>query len=74
VRLGRPRRSVVDYIKMDLGGMRWGGVDWTHEAQNREQWRALGNEPSGSVGLEVHQWAAQLAAFREGDSSVVSYW
>jgi hypothetical protein len=26
--LGRQRRRWVDNIKMDLGEMRWGGVDW----------------------------------------------
>jgi hypothetical protein len=26
--LGRPRRSWVDNIKMDLGEVGWNGVDW----------------------------------------------
>jgi hypothetical protein len=26
--LGRPRRRWVDNIRMDLGEMRWGDVDW----------------------------------------------
>jgi hypothetical protein len=39
--LGRPRRSWVDNIKMDLGEMGWDGRDWTELAQDRDQWRAL---------------------------------
>jgi hypothetical protein len=27
--LGRPRRIWVDYIKMDLREIEWGGMDWT---------------------------------------------
>jgi hypothetical protein len=41
--LGRPRRSWVDNIKMDLGEKEWGVVDWLHLAQDRGQWRALEN-------------------------------
>jgi hypothetical protein len=26
--LGRPRRRWVDNMKMDLGHIEWGGVDW----------------------------------------------
>jgi hypothetical protein len=39
--LGRPRRRWVDNIRMDLGGIGWGGVDWIDVAQDRDQWRAL---------------------------------
>jgi hypothetical protein len=41
--LGRPRRSWVDNIKMDLKEIGWDGVDWIDLAQNRDQWRALVN-------------------------------
>jgi hypothetical protein len=41
--LGRPRRRWEDNIKMDLGGIGFGDVDWIHWAQNRERWRALVN-------------------------------
>jgi hypothetical protein len=41
--LGRPRRTWVDNIKMDLRGIGWNGMDWNDLAQNREQWRALVN-------------------------------
>jgi hypothetical protein len=41
--LGRPRRRWEDNIKMDLRNIRWGGMDWTDLAQDRDQWRALEN-------------------------------
>jgi hypothetical protein len=30
--LGRPRRRLEDNIKMDLGEIGWGGVDWNNLA------------------------------------------
>jgi hypothetical protein len=41
--LERSRRRWVDNIKMDLGEIRWDGVDWAELAQDRDQWRALVN-------------------------------
>jgi hypothetical protein len=41
--LGRPRRTWVDNIKMDLRDIEWGDMDWIDLAQDREQWRALVN-------------------------------
>jgi hypothetical protein len=41
--LGRSRRRWVDNIKMDLGDIGWGGVDWIGLAQDRNKWRALVN-------------------------------
>jgi hypothetical protein len=41
--LGRPRHSWVDNIKMDLGEIGWGGVDWIGLAQYRDKWRVLVN-------------------------------
>jgi hypothetical protein len=41
--LGRPRRRWEDNIKMDLTEIGWGGMDWIHLAQDRDQWRALVN-------------------------------
>jgi hypothetical protein len=38
--LGRPRRRLVDNIKMDLGGIGWDGMDCIDLAQDRGQWRA----------------------------------
>jgi hypothetical protein len=41
--LGRPRRRLVDNIKIDLGEIGWDGRDWIELAQDRDQWRALVN-------------------------------
>jgi hypothetical protein len=41
--LGRPRRRWVDNIRMYLGEVGWGDVDWIGLAQNRNRWRALVN-------------------------------
>jgi hypothetical protein len=41
--LGRPRRRWVDNIRMDLGEVGWGYVDWIGLAQDRNRWRALVN-------------------------------
>jgi hypothetical protein len=41
--LGRPRRRLVDNIKMDLRDIECDGVDWIDMAQDRDQWRALVN-------------------------------
>jgi hypothetical protein len=38
-----PRHRWEDNIKMDLGEIGWGGMDWINLAQDREQWRALVN-------------------------------
>jgi hypothetical protein len=39
--LGRPRRRWEDGIRMDLGAVGFGDVDWMHLAQDRDRWRAL---------------------------------
>jgi hypothetical protein len=41
--LGRPKRRLVDSIKIDLGWDRWSGVHLTGPAQDRNKWRALMN-------------------------------
>jgi hypothetical protein len=41
--LGRPRRKLVDNIRIDLGEVEWGVVDWIGLAQDRNRWRALVN-------------------------------
>jgi hypothetical protein len=41
--LGRPRRRWVDNIRMDLGEVGCGNVDWIGLAQNRNKWSALVN-------------------------------
>jgi hypothetical protein len=41
--LGRPIRRWVDNIRMDLGEVGWGDVDWIDLAQDRNRWRVLVN-------------------------------
>jgi hypothetical protein len=41
--LGRPRRRWVDNIRMALGEVGWGDVDWIGLAQDRNRRRALVN-------------------------------
>jgi hypothetical protein len=41
--LERPRRGWVNNIRMDLGEVGWGDVDWIGLAQDRNRWRALVN-------------------------------
>jgi hypothetical protein len=41
--LGRPRRWWVVNIRMDLGEVGWGDVDWIGLAKDRNRWRALMN-------------------------------
>jgi hypothetical protein len=44
--LGRPRRRWVNNIRMDLGEVGLGRVDWTGLAKDRNRWRALVNSVS----------------------------
>jgi hypothetical protein len=39
--MGRPRCRWVDNIRMDLGKVGRGDVDWIGLAQDRNRWRAL---------------------------------
>jgi hypothetical protein len=41
--LGRPRRRWEDNIKMDLGEIGFGDLDWIHWRPDRDKWRALVN-------------------------------
>jgi hypothetical protein len=41
--LGRPRRRLLDNIKMDLVEVEWNDVDWVGLTQDRDRWRALVN-------------------------------
>jgi hypothetical protein len=41
--LGRPRCRWVDTIRMDLGEVGWGDVDWIGLAKDRNRWRAVVN-------------------------------
>jgi hypothetical protein len=58
--LGRPRRRWVDNIKMDLGEVEWGDVDWIALAQDRNRWRAVVN---AVMNLRVVQNAGSLSSF-----------
>jgi len=41
--LGRPRRRLVDNIRMDLQEVRCGYMDWIGLAQDRDRWQTLVN-------------------------------
>jgi hypothetical protein len=41
--LRRPKRRWVDTIRMDIGEVGWGDVDWIGLAKDRNRWRALVN-------------------------------
>jgi hypothetical protein len=41
--LGRPKRRWVDNIRMYLGEVSWGDVDWIGLAKDRNRWRAVVN-------------------------------
>jgi hypothetical protein len=73
--LGKPRPMWVDNIKMDLGEIRWGGIDGTGLAQDKDQMRVPANAVmnlTGSIMLEISLVAAQPVAFKVVLSSVVS--
>jgi hypothetical protein len=38
--LGRPRHIWVDNIRMDLGEVGWGAMDWIGLAQDRNRWKS----------------------------------
>jgi hypothetical protein len=37
------RNMLEDNIKMDVREIEWGGMDWIHLVQDRNQWKALVN-------------------------------
>jgi hypothetical protein len=41
--LGRPTRRWEENIKMDLGEIWFGDVNWIHLVQDRDRWQALVN-------------------------------
>jgi hypothetical protein len=41
--LGRPRRTCMHNIKMDLREIGWDGMNWIDLAQDRDRWKALVN-------------------------------
>jgi hypothetical protein len=40
--LGRPRHRWVDNVRMYLGEVGWGDVDWIDLAQHRNRWNSVG--------------------------------
>jgi hypothetical protein len=42
-RPGKPRRRWVNNIRMDLGEVGWGDVDWIGLTKDRNRWRARVN-------------------------------
>jgi hypothetical protein len=57
--LGRPRRRWLDNIRMDLGEVGWGDVDWIGLAQDRDRWRALVNSV---LNIPVPQNAGKISS------------
>jgi hypothetical protein len=41
--LGRPRRTFVDNININLREIVWYRMDWNNQSQDRDKWRALVN-------------------------------
>jgi hypothetical protein len=41
--LGRPRRRWEDNIKINLGEIGWGVMEWIDLVQDRDQWKVLVN-------------------------------
>jgi hypothetical protein len=41
--LGTRKRRKEDNIKVDLRALGWGDMDWIHQAQDRDRWRAYVN-------------------------------
>jgi hypothetical protein len=56
--LGITKRKWVDNIRMDLGEVGWGDLDWIGLAQDRNRWRAIVNLV---LNLRVPQNAGKLA-------------
>jgi hypothetical protein len=57
--LGRPRRRWLYNIRMDLGEVGWGDVDWIALALDRDRWRAL---LSSVLNLRAPQNAGKLSS------------
>jgi hypothetical protein len=66
--LGRPKRTWVDNIKMDLREIGWDGMDWIDLAQDRGSCER-GNEPSGSIKCwEVLEWLHNWQLLKKGSA------
>jgi hypothetical protein len=59
----------VDNTKIDLREVGWDGMDWIDPAEDRDQWKALVNEPSGSIKCwEVLEWLHNWRLVKEGSA------
>jgi hypothetical protein len=68
-----PDAEFVIHIKVDLGEIGWGGMNWTDLTQDRDQLRALVNMVMNLGVAEIvvkFLSCAQLAASQEGLSSM----
>jgi hypothetical protein len=64
--LGRQRRRWVD-VRIDLGEIGWGGLDWIGLAHDKDKWRALVNVVKN---LRVPRNAGKLSTgYTAGDLS-----
>jgi hypothetical protein len=71
--LGRPRGRWVDNMKIDLGEIGWGDVDWIGLAQDREKFRDLESKVMKLRVLQMlgnYPVAKQLVASRVGLTSI----
>jgi hypothetical protein len=57
--LERPIRRWVYNIRMDLGEVGWGDVDWIGLAQDKNRWRALVNSV---LNFRVHEMLGKLSS------------
>jgi hypothetical protein len=57
--LRRPRRRWMDNIRMNLGEVGWGDINWIGLAQDRNRWRALVNSV---LNLRVPWYAGKLSS------------
>jgi hypothetical protein len=55
---GSSKRRWMDNIRLDLGEIGWGGVDWIGPTQDRDKWRALVNGviKCWEVLEQLHNW------------------
>jgi hypothetical protein len=56
--LGRPRRRWVDNIRLDLGEVGWGDMDWICLARDRNRWTLV----NSVLNLRVPQNAGKLSS------------
>jgi hypothetical protein len=62
----------MDNIKIDFGGIRWGGMDWIGLAQDWDRWRAFVNTVTYYAQLKNLSSIQMAEAFEPGKSSSCS--